>query len=76
MKGGLRRIDDQYKQAVSSAAATEYLLPETTGFMEAEDEMEKTFKVRQSEIKSGVDVTTANKASFRPSIEGIWPLWG
>ncbi|CCC70420.1 hypothetical protein NCAS_0E03500 [Naumovozyma castellii] len=62
LKGGLRRIDDQYKQAVSSAAATEYLLPETTGFMEAEDEMEKTFKVRQSEIKSGVDVTTANKA--------------
>ncbi|CAR27102.1 hypothetical protein ZYGR_0I03750 [Zygosaccharomyces rouxii] len=62
LKAGLKRIDDQYKDAVSSAAATEYLLPESTGFLEAEDEMEKTFKVRQSDIRDSVDVTTANKA--------------
>ncbi|EDO14981.1 hypothetical protein Kpol_387p7 [Vanderwaltozyma polyspora DSM 70294] len=62
LRAGLKRIDDQYKESVSSAAATEYLLPESSGYLEAEDEMEKTFKVNQSEIKSSVDVTTANKA--------------
>ncbi|CCF60720.1 hypothetical protein KAFR_0L01120 [Kazachstania africana CBS 2517] len=62
LKAGLKRIDDQYTRAVSSAAATEYLLPESAGFLEAEDEMEKTFKVSQREIKSSVDVSTANKA--------------
>lgn len=62
LRTGLRRIDDQYKDAVSSAAATEYLLPESAGFLETENEMEKTFKVRQSDIRDSVDVTTANKA--------------
>ena len=46
LKTNLKRIDDQYKDAVSSAAATEYLLPESQGYLEAEDEMEKTFKFK------------------------------
>ncbi|SJM85748.1 probable U3 small nucleolar RNA-associated protein 7 [Zygosaccharomyces bailii] len=62
LRAGLKKIDDQYKDAVSSAAATQYLLPESAGFLEAEDEMEKTFKVKQSEIKDNVDIATANKA--------------
>lgn len=62
LRAGMRKIDDQYKDAVSSAAATQYLLPESAGYLEAEDEMEKTFKVKQDEIKEGVDVGTANKA--------------
>ncbi|SCU91578.1 LADA_0F10792g1_1 [Lachancea dasiensis] len=62
LKAGLKRIDEQYKDAVSSAAATEYLLPESAGFLEAENELEKTFRVKQDEIRSAVDVSTANKA--------------
>lgn len=62
LRAGLKRLDDQYGDAVSSAAATEYLLPESAGYLEAEDEMEKTFRVKQSEIKESVDVSTANKA--------------
>ncbi|SCU82451.1 LANO_0B06282g1_1 [Lachancea nothofagi CBS 11611] len=62
LKAGLKRIDDQYKDAVSAAAATEYLLPESAGFLEAESEMEKTFRVKQDEIVSAVDVSTSNKA--------------
>lgn len=62
LRAGMRSIDNKYKDAVSSAAATQYLLPEATGFLEAENEMEKTFKVKQAEIKDSVDVSTANKA--------------
>ena len=62
LRAGMKRIDDQYKESISSAAATEYLLPESTGLMEAEDEMEKTFRVKQSEITASVDISTVNKA--------------
>ncbi|KAG0660045.1 Small subunit (SSU) processome component [Monosporozyma unispora] len=62
LKAGLKKLDNKYKDAVASAAATEYLLPETTGYMETETEMEKTFRVKQGEIKSSVDVSTVNKA--------------
>ena len=62
LKANLKRLDKEYAQTVSDAAATDYLLPESSGYLEAEDEMEKTFKVRQSEIVGGVDVSTANKA--------------
>ncbi|CAI4458087.1 BAF_collapsed_G0015510.mRNA.1.CDS.1 [Saccharomyces cerevisiae] len=62
LRAGLKKIDEQYQKAVSSAAATDYLLPESNGYLEPENELEKTFKVQQSEIKSSVDVSTANKA--------------
>ncbi|AMD19966.1 HCL185Wp [Eremothecium sinecaudum] len=62
LRAGLKRIDEQYKDAVANAAATDYLLPETQGYLEAEDEMEKTFKFSQDEIKAHVDISTANKA--------------
>lgn len=57
----MNKIDDQYKEAVRSAAATEMLLQEDAGYLEAEG-MEKTFKFKQDEIKQAVDESTANKA--------------
>ncbi|KAI5965478.1 utp7 [Candida theae] len=57
----LQRIDNQYKDALKSAAGTDYLLQEETGFLEAETPMEKTFKFKQDEIVKAVDSSTANK---------------
>lgn len=62
LNANLKRFDNQYKQAVSQAASTEYLLPESSGYLEAENDLEKTFKVRQKELKENVDISTANKA--------------
>ncbi|SMN19915.1 similar to Saccharomyces cerevisiae YER082C UTP7 Nucleolar protein [Maudiozyma saulgeensis] len=62
LKANLKRMDKVYAQTVSDAAATDYLLPESSGYMETEEEMEKTFKVKQHEIVKDVDVSTANKA--------------
>lgn len=61
LKANLRKQDKRYKEAVESASATEFLLPESSGFMEAETEMEKTFRVKQDEIRDSVDVLTASK---------------
>lgn len=56
----LNDIDNKYKEAVRSAAATEMLLQEDVGYLEAEG-MEKTYKFKQDEIKSAVDESTGNK---------------
>lgn len=57
----LQRIDRQYKEAIQSAAGTDLLLQEEQGFLEAENDMEKTFKFKQDEIADAVDSSTANK---------------
>ena len=68
----LQRIDRQYKEAIQSAAGTDLLLQEEQGFLEAENDMEKTFKFKQDEIADAVDSSTANKKfelklpEFRP----------
>ncbi|CAX45214.1 U3 small nucleolar RNA-associated protein, putative [Candida dubliniensis CD36] len=57
----LQRIDRQYKEAIQSAAGTDLLLQEEQGFLETENDMEKTFKFKQDEIADAVDSSTANK---------------
>lgn len=60
LEAGLRRIDQQYKDAVKAAAGTDMLLQEEVGVLEA-DGMEKTYQYKQDQIKAAVDVSTANK---------------
>lgn len=59
----LSKLDREYKDAKKAASLTnEYLLLENQGFLEAETEMEKTFKVTQNEILGSVDISTQKKA--------------
>lgn len=60
LNAGLKKLDKQYKDAVKSAAATDILLPEDAGFLEAEG-MEKTYKYSQKELQQNVDVATSKK---------------
>ncbi|RLV89709.1 U3 small nucleolar RNA-associated protein 7 [Spathaspora sp. JA1] len=57
----LKKMDNQYKEALRSAAGTDLLLQEEAGFLEAEGDMEKTFKFKQDDIVEVVDSSTANK---------------
>lgn len=61
LNAGLKRVDQQYRDAVNSAAGTDMLLQEEAGFLEADGPMEKTFKFKQDDIVEAVDVSTANK---------------
>lgn len=61
MAAGMKKVDRQYREAVRSAAGTDLLLQEEAGFLEPENEMEKTYKFRQDDIAEAVDVSTANK---------------
>lgn len=57
---GMKKIDQEYKEFVSAAEATDMLLQEEAGFLEAEG-MEKTSRFRQDDIADAVDVGTSNK---------------
>ncbi|KAL6928436.1 Small subunit (SSU) processome component [Hanseniaspora valbyensis] len=63
LKAKLNKVNDNYAEFVNhAAAANEYLLQEQQGFIEAESELEKTFKLTQEEIYKSVDKTTQLKA--------------
>eukprot|EP01127_Copromyxa_protea_P018963 TRINITY_DN6065_c0_g1_i3.p1 TRINITY_DN6065_c0_g1~~TRINITY_DN6065_c0_g1_i3.p1 ORF type:complete len:589 (-),score=139.40 TRINITY_DN6065_c0_g1_i3:34-1635(-) len=47
--------------AIEAAARSELLLPESTGYMESEGPLDKTFKVSQKEIKEAVDLQSRDK---------------
>jgi U3 small nucleolar RNA-associated protein 7 len=57
----LRQDEKFARDAARHAAATELLLPHSSGFLEAEGAMERTFKVRQDQLKDLVDLQSSKK---------------
>lgn len=56
----MKRREDRFALAAKQAARSELLLPEETGFLEA-DEGEETYDVTQQEIRISVDIASATK---------------
>jgi len=61
LKGNLRALENKYKDAALKARDAEILLENESGFLEAENELEKTYRVRQADIKQDLGVQTAKK---------------
>jgi U3 small nucleolar RNA-associated protein 7 len=61
LRSTLQRQEQKHKQAVLQAQDAEILLEHTEGFLEPEGELERTYKVRQDEIKSSIGIETAKK---------------
>ena len=57
----LKSLESKYKDAVLKAKDAEILLEHESGFLEPENKLEKTYKVRQEEIRSSVGTETAKK---------------
>jgi len=57
----LRQDEKFAREAARHAAATELLLPHSSGFLEADGPMERTFKVRQDQLKEMVDLQSSKK---------------
>lgn len=49
------------EQAILDAARTEVLLTEEAGFLEPENEMERTYKVTQRQLKEDLDIASSSK---------------
>ena len=72
LRGNLKILENKYKDATLKAKDAEILLENESGFLEPEGELERTYKVRQDEIKADVAVETATKG-FELKLEGLGP---
>ena len=72
LRCNLRSLESKYKDATLKAQDAEILLEHESGFLEPENELERTYKVRQDEVKASVAVETAKKG-FELKLEGLGP---
>jgi U3 small nucleolar RNA-associated protein 7 len=62
LRGNLKALENKYKDATLKAKDAEILLENSSGLLEPENELERTYKVRQDEIRQNVPVETAKKS--------------
>lgn len=72
LRSKLKSLESKYKDAVLKAQDAEILLEHESGFLEPENELERTYKVKQDEVKGSVAVETAKKR-FELKLEGLGP---
>lgn len=61
LRANLKSLEAKYKDATLQAKDAEILLDNSSGFLEPESALEKTYKVRQDEIRQDVAIETARK---------------
>ncbi|CAD6505041.1 BgTH12-00540 [Blumeria graminis f. sp. triticale] len=72
LRGNLKALEDKHKTATLQAKDAEILLENEAGFLQPENEMERTYKVRQDEIQAEVAVETAKK-KFDLKLDALGP---
>jgi U3 small nucleolar RNA-associated protein 7 len=72
LRGNLKTLEKKYKNAVLRAKDSEILLENTSGLLEPENELEKTYKIRQDEIQQDVPIETAKKG-FELKLDTLGP---
>ena len=72
LRGNLKALEERYQDASMKAKDAEILLENTSGFLQPEGELERTYKVRQDDIRSDVGVETAKKG-FELKLDGLGP---
>ena len=61
LRSNLKALENKYKDAAIKAKDAEILLEGESGFLEPENEMERTWRVTQNEIEESVSQETSNK---------------
>lgn len=69
LRGNLKALESKYKDATLKAKDAEILLENTGGFLEPENELERTYKVNQRDIKKDVAIQTA-QMGFELKLDG------
>lgn len=72
LRANLRALNERSNEAALKAKDAEILLENSSGFLQPENELEKTYKVRQSDIQSDIGVETAKKG-FELKLDGLGP---
>ena len=72
LRANLKALESRYRDATLKAKDVEILLENTSGYLQPETELERTYKIRQDELKADVAIETAKKG-FELKLEGLGP---
>ena len=72
LRSNLKALEDKYKDASLKAKDAEILLENDTGYLEPEGDLEKTYKVRQTELIKDAPLETARKG-FELKLNDLGP---
>lgn len=72
LRANLRTLESKYRDATLKAKDAEILLENESGYLEPENELERTYQVRQEELLQDVPIETASKA-FELKLEELGP---
>ncbi|KAI4177411.1 MAG: hypothetical protein LQ343_000392 [Gyalolechia ehrenbergii] len=72
LRSNLKSLENKYQDAALKAKDAEILLENESGFLEPEGELERTYKIRQEDLKPDLAVETA-KNSFELKLEDLGP---
>ncbi|KAI4625492.1 hypothetical protein J4E80_002623 [Alternaria sp. BMP 0032] len=72
LRRNITSLETKNKQAAIEAKNVEVLLENNPGLLETENELERTYKVRQEDIKREVGLETAKKG-FELKLDGLGP---
>ncbi|KAL8806385.1 MAG: hypothetical protein Q9200_005065 [Gallowayella weberi] len=72
LRSSLKSLENKYQDATLRAKDAEILLEHESGLLEPEGELERTYKVRQDELKPELSVETAKKV-FDLKLEELGP---
>lgn len=72
LRTNMKKLESKYQTAITKAKDAEILLENAPGFLEPETELERTYRVRQDDIKSEAAVETAQKG-FELKLDGLGP---
>ena len=72
LRSNLKSLEATYKDATVKAKYAEILLENQSGFLQPEGELERTYKVRQDDLRKEIAVETAKKG-FELKLEHLGP---
>ncbi|KAK1761129.1 WD40-repeat-containing domain protein [Echria macrotheca] len=72
LRRNLGNLENKYKTAALKAKEAEILLENTSGFIEPETELERTYRVRQDDVEKDVGIDVAQK-KFELKLENLGP---
>ncbi|KAK6955386.1 hypothetical protein Daesc_003022 [Daldinia eschscholtzii] len=72
LRSNLKSLEHKYKEATVKAKDAEILLENTSGFLEPENELERTYRVRQEDILDEVSIESAKKR-FELKLDQLGP---
>ncbi|CAN8103486.1 unnamed protein product [Discula destructiva] len=72
LRTNMKKLETKYQTAITKAKDAEILLENTPGFLEAETDLERTYRVRQDEITGEAAVETAQKR-FELKLDELGP---